>query len=113
MKTAMTFDQIVGLADGLSLLQKESLVEILTKRLMEQRRKVLQKDILETNREFKARKCRSITPASLMKEILAHLYRRRPWARLTSRDNCKTLSGKKGSAPRGIMILNLCIWPAR
>jgi len=69
MKTAMTFDQIVGLADGLSLPQKESLVEILTKRLMEQRRKILKNDIQETNREFKARKCRAITPADLMKEI--------------------------------------------
>jgi len=36
MKTGMTFDQIVGLADGLSLPQKESLVEIISKRLIEE-----------------------------------------------------------------------------
>jgi len=69
MKTAMPFDQIVGLTDRLSLPQKESLVEILTKRLMEQRRKVLRRDIRETNREFKAGKCRAVTPAELMQEI--------------------------------------------
>lgn len=69
MKTGMTFDQIVGLADRLSLSQKESLVEILSKRLMEQRRMALQKDIREANREFKAGKCRAVTPAELMKEI--------------------------------------------
>ncbi|MEI8140764.1 MAG: hypothetical protein WCI03_12970 [bacterium] len=70
MKTTITFDQIVGLADGLSLPQKESLVEILTKRLIEQRRKVLRCDILSANREFKAKKCHVATPAELMKEIM-------------------------------------------
>ena len=69
MKAAMTFDQIVGLTDGLSLPQKESLLELLTKRLMEQKRNVLKKDIRETHREFKAGKCQSTTPAELMKEI--------------------------------------------
>ena len=70
MKTSLTFDQIVGLTDGLSLPQKESLVEILTKRLIEQRRKALRKDIREANREFKAGKCHAVTPAELMREIM-------------------------------------------
>lgn len=70
MKATMTFDQIVGLTDGLSLPQKESLVEILSKRLMEQRRKVLRKDIRDAHRELKAGKCRASTPAELMKEIM-------------------------------------------
>jgi len=69
MKTEMTFDQIVGLADALSLPQKESLVDILSRRLVEQRRRVLRKDIREANREFRAGKCRSVTPAELMREI--------------------------------------------
>ncbi len=70
MKTAMTFNAIVGLTDGLSLPQKETLVEILTKRLIEQRRQVLQKDILETRREYKSGRCRAATPIELMKEIM-------------------------------------------
>jgi len=69
MKRGMTFDQIVGLADGLSLPQKESLLEIISKRLMEQRRKDLKKDIREANREFRAGKCHAIAPAELMQEI--------------------------------------------
>ena len=69
MKTGMTFDQIVGLADALSLPQKESLVEILSRRLVEQRRSALRKDIREANREFKAGKCRAVTPAELMREL--------------------------------------------
>ena len=69
MKTVMTFDQIVGLADGLSLPQKESLVEILSRRLVEQRRVVLRKEIREANREFKAGTCRTVTAADLMREI--------------------------------------------
>ncbi|OGV68928.1 MAG: hypothetical protein A2283_16785 [Lentisphaerae bacterium RIFOXYA12_FULL_48_11] len=69
MKTGMTFDKIVGLADGLSLPQKESLVEILSKRLIEQRRTALRKDIREANRDFRAGKCRAVTPSELMQEI--------------------------------------------
>ena len=69
MKTGVTFDQIVGLADGLSLPQKESLVEIISKRLMEERRTALRKDIREASREFRAGKCRVVTPAELMQEI--------------------------------------------
>ena len=65
----MTFDQIVGLADALSLPQKESLLEILSRRLVEQRRTALRKDIREANREFKAGKCRAVTPAELMREL--------------------------------------------
>lgn len=70
MKTAMTFDAIVGLTEELTLPQKETLVEILSKRMTEQRRMVLRKDVREAGREFKAGKCRSITPADLMKEIM-------------------------------------------
>ena len=69
MKKGLTFDRIVGLADGLSLPQKESLVEILSKRLIEERRTVLRKDIREANREFKAGRCRAVAPAGLMREI--------------------------------------------
>jgi len=69
MKTGMTFDKIVGLTDGLSLPQKESLVEILSKRLIEQRRTALRKDIREANRDFRAGKCRAVTPSELMQEI--------------------------------------------
>ncbi len=70
MKTVLTFDQIVGLADGLSLPQKESLVEILSKRVIEQRRKALRNDILLAGREFRAGKCRVVTPTALMKELV-------------------------------------------
>jgi len=70
MKTALSFDQIVGLSDGLSLPQKESLVEILTKRLVEQRRNVLQREVRETQREYKVGKCAVVSPSELMKEIM-------------------------------------------
>ena len=69
MKNEMTFDQIVGAADDLPLPQKESLVEILSKRLIEDRRMALRRDIRAANREFKAGKCRSSTATDLMREI--------------------------------------------
>ena len=65
----MTFDRIVGLADGLPLPQKERLIEVLSKRVMQQRRQALRRDIREANREFKAGKCRVVTPAALMREL--------------------------------------------
>ena len=69
MKTVLRFDQIVGLADKLPFSQKESLVEILSKRLIEERRTVLRKDIKDANREFAAGACRVVTPVKLMQEI--------------------------------------------
>ena len=69
MRTGMTFDKIVGLANGLSLPQKESLVEIMSKRLVEQRRAVLRNDIRDANREFRAGRCRTVTATELMREI--------------------------------------------
>ncbi|MFH1476980.1 MAG: hypothetical protein ABIH24_05765 [Verrucomicrobiota bacterium] len=69
MKKNLTFDRIVGLADGLPLLQKETLIEILSRRLIEERRDDLRNDIQAATREFKAGKCREVTAAALMKEI--------------------------------------------
>lgn len=70
MKTALSFDEIVGLSDGLSLPQKESLIEILTKRLVEQRRTVLQREVRESQVAYKAGKCAVVSPSELMKEIM-------------------------------------------
>jgi len=69
MKKNLTFDRIVCLADGLPLPQKETLIEILSKRLVEERRGDLRNDIQAANHEFKAGKCREATAATLMKEI--------------------------------------------
>ena len=69
MRRALTFDQIVGLADGLSLPQKESLVEIISRRLADERRTVLRGSVRDANRDFKAGKCRVTTAAQLMKDI--------------------------------------------
>jgi hypothetical protein len=69
MKRSLTFDRIVGLTDGLPMPQKETLIEILSRRLAEERRIVLRNDIQSANSEFKAGKCRTVTAARLMKEI--------------------------------------------
>ena len=69
MRKTLTFDQIVGLADGLSLPQKESLVEIISRRLVEERRTVLRGEVKEASRDFKAGRCRITTAVQLMKEI--------------------------------------------
>ena len=75
MRKALNFDRIVGLADGLSTPEKESLLEILAKRLSEERRAALRQDIRESEREFRAGKCRAGTPAELLREITECLGR--------------------------------------
>ena len=69
MKKNLTFDRIVGLTDGLPLPQKEMLIDILSRRLAEERRIVLRNDIQTASHEFKSGKCRAVTAAKLMKEI--------------------------------------------
>ena len=58
MKRAVSFDQIVGMASELDLPQKESLVEILSRRLVEERRASLRSDIQAATREFRSNKFR-------------------------------------------------------
>jgi len=69
MKNKLTFDRIVGLAGSLPLPQKETLSEILSKRIAEERRIVLHNDIQLANSEFKAGKCRAVAATRLMKEL--------------------------------------------
>ncbi len=69
MKDGMTFNQIIGLADGLPLADKESLVEILSKRVIQERRLALRGDIRAANQEFKAGKGHPASATDLMREI--------------------------------------------
>ena len=66
-----TFGQVLEWADALSLEEQESLVDVLQRRLKEQRRAELVKAVKEARKEFKTGRCRPASPAEIIKKILA------------------------------------------
>jgi hypothetical protein len=71
MEKTMPFGEVLEAADKLSLEEQEALIEVLHRRLIERRREELARDIQEAQEEFQAGRCRPVTPAELMKEMLS------------------------------------------
>lgn len=69
--TPVTLADILEAAEQLPLEERENLVDILQKRLQEQKRADLIKDIREAQQEFAEGKCQPVTPEELMKEIIS------------------------------------------
>lgn len=67
----LEYREILEGAEGLSVEDQETLVEILKSRLRERRRAELVRDVQETQHEFAEGRCQPSTPAELMKEILS------------------------------------------
>jgi hypothetical protein len=66
-----TFDEVLESADELPLDQKVSLVSVLRHRVAEERRADLVRAVNEARREFRSGRCRSATPAQIMKKLLS------------------------------------------
>ena len=71
MAHVMLFGEVLEAADQLSLGEKEALIEVLNRRIIEARRDELARDIEEANREFQEGKALPTTPDDLVKEITA------------------------------------------
>jgi hypothetical protein len=69
MEQTVTFGEVLEAAETLSLEEKESLIEILKRRLIEARREELAKEIESARSEFQAGQCKAATPETLIKEI--------------------------------------------
>jgi hypothetical protein len=67
----LTFGEILEAADKLPLVQQESLVDILRRRMISHRRAELAKDVEEAEREFQEGRCSPATPEELISEILS------------------------------------------
>ena len=70
MEQVPHFEKVLDSVARLSLEEQEELVLILQKRIIEDRRDELSKEIKAADREFKKGKCKEATPDELMKEIL-------------------------------------------
>lgn len=68
--TATPFAEALEAADRLSLVDQETLLEILHHRIIERRREELARDISEAQAEFEAGGCEPRSPGELMDEIL-------------------------------------------
>jgi len=71
MEKTAPFAEILEAAGNLSLEDQQALVEILNRRMIEQRRAELAEDIQQAQREFHSGSCQPATPEGLMKEALS------------------------------------------
>jgi hypothetical protein len=71
MAHVMPFGEVLEAVDQLSLGEKEALIDVLNRRIIEARRDELAQDIKEANREFREGKALPTTPDDLMNEIKA------------------------------------------
>jgi predicted RNase H-like HicB family nuclease/predicted CopG family antitoxin len=71
----VTFSEVLESADKLSLDEKETLIEILKRRLSEYRRAELVKEIQNAEQEYQNGQCRAATPSEIMKEMKEYNYR--------------------------------------
>jgi hypothetical protein len=70
MEQTITFGEVLEAVESLSLEDKESLIEILQRRLIEARREELAREIESARNEFQAGQCKLTTPDTLIKDIL-------------------------------------------
>ncbi len=69
MEPVENFQDILEAADRLSLEDKEALIDVLQRRLVDQRREEIAREIDAARREFQSGQCQPTTPDELMKKI--------------------------------------------
>jgi len=65
------FGQVLEDAGRLSLEEQETLIQVIQRRLIDQRRKEIIQEMREAEREFEEGKATPVTAEALMKEILS------------------------------------------
>lgn len=71
MPTLVAFQEVLEATDRLSWEEQETLIDVLQRRLVEQRRAELLQDIQAARQEFQAGDCQPMTPSEIMREILS------------------------------------------
>jgi hypothetical protein len=71
MPNTTPFSEALEAVEKLTLPEQEELIDILRRRMIEQRRAELVKDVLDAEREFQAGGSRPVSPNELIKEILS------------------------------------------
>jgi hypothetical protein len=71
IRNAVSFAHVRESPGRLSAEEQETLIDILHRRAVESRRQGIAKHIRDAQQEFRKGRCRAITPAKIMKEILS------------------------------------------
>jgi len=71
MADVLPFGEVLEAADQLTLDEKEALINVLNRRVIEERRTELARDIHEADQEFADEKTEVVTPDNLMNELLS------------------------------------------
>jgi hypothetical protein len=71
MKKILTFEEVLEAADRLSLEEQGTIIDILHRRMIDQRRKELIIEVHEARKEFQEGHCRQATSEEILKEILS------------------------------------------
>ena len=71
MAKTLSLQEVLETVEQLSLGDQEALMDIVRRRIIEQRRAELARDIREAQKEFKAGNVRRATPDQLRREILS------------------------------------------
>ena len=70
MNATVPFREVLEVIDALPLDQQEELMRVVRRRIAEQRRQELARDVSEAEAEFAAGGCKPTNPDDLMREIL-------------------------------------------
>jgi predicted AAA+ superfamily ATPase len=71
MEAALPYREVLEAADALPLAEQEELMEVLRRRIAEQRRHELAREVVEAEAEFESGNCDVASPDELMREILS------------------------------------------
>ncbi len=71
MKKAKTFEEVLEAADRLPAEEQEIIIDILRKRIIEQRRKEIIKEVKTARTELLQGLCRPASPGEIIAEILS------------------------------------------
>ena len=71
MKKIRTFEEVLEAADSLSLEEQGTIIDILYRRMIDQSRKELIKEVHEARKEFQEGRCRQVNSEEILKEILS------------------------------------------
>lgn len=70
MKARTSYSDALEAADGLDRAGKEEQVEILERRMAEERRKELLREVAESGKQLKKGRCRPMTPEQIMRAVM-------------------------------------------
>jgi hypothetical protein len=71
MKKLITFEEVLEAADRLSLEEQGAIIDILRRRLIDQRRQEIAQEVHEARKEYQEGRCRQASTQEIINDILS------------------------------------------